>query len=304
MINRVTRGLPDCLREQLESGSWHGRSNSVLLGSLCCWERLSYRPIAWYPSFFSSRGYNRRWYAECNVFNKKTLIFLAVLWKTTLRVAEWIGSYQNPLIHGGVLSPASTILELGCGVSAVLATSLSQWVSRYIATDQRYVLKLFEQNLRENAQQNVRRASEMDKSYSIEFLPLDWELDEIIQVCHVLDQDERSAGKGKNGGLDVVIACDCVYNEVLVEPFVETCRSLCSMRYADNAPQSMIPTLCVVAQQVRSSEVLELFLANMCRFFDVYRAKDGVLSSELSLGSGFTVHLAVLSQERDWTSDR
>ena len=129
----------------------------------------------------------------------------------------------------------------------------------------------------------------------IEVCELDWELHEARSACQIIRGSKNASAAHEEEGLDAVIACDCTFNEALVEPFVRACHSLCGMRSADIAPKTSSPTLCIIAQQVRCPEVLELFLATMLRHFEVYRVRDRVLSPELSEGSGFTVHLAVLS---------
>lgn len=62
----------------------------------------------------------------------------AVVWKITPLFADWIASPSNILFKNALLSSSSTVLELGCGVSAIVGLALSPYVAKYIATE--YVL--------------------------------------------------------------------------------------------------------------------------------------------------------------------
>lgn len=81
----------------------------------------------------------------------------------------------------------------------------------------------------------------------------------------------------------MIIACDCIYNEALIEPLNSTCAAL-------SGPQ----TLVVVAQQLRDSDVFEAWLASFMRFFRVWQVPDGMVGEGLRGGRGFVVHVGVL----------
>lgn len=74
-----------------------------------------------------------------------------VLWKITPRFAEWLAAPTNPLFASGVLGPDSSVLELGCGISPLIALALARRVGRYVLTDQAYVQRLVQRNLDENS---------------------------------------------------------------------------------------------------------------------------------------------------------
>ena len=103
---------------------------------------------------------------------------------------------------------------------------------------------------------------------------LDWEKDDVANWEAV----------------DLVIACDCIYNDALIEPLNSTAAAICKLRAAD-ADQ---PTLVVVAQQLRSHEVFEAWLKSFARRFEVWQVPDGVVGEGLGEGSGFVVHVGVL----------
>ncbi|SPQ23774.1 37ae79d7-f47b-4e3f-b3a6-05d20da8d1cc [Thermothielavioides terrestris] len=174
----------------------------------------------------------------------------AVLWKITPLFAAWLASpTSNPLFTHGILSATSLVLELGCGISGLAALLLAPHIARYVLTDQAYVARLVERNVAENwaavvtataagkPAKAARRAAVASASSAedagggegqkIVFTPLDWETDAVTAAL---------AGGGSGGAktFDVVVACDCVYNEALIEPFVATCVDVCRLRTADD----------------------------------------------------------------------
>ncbi|CAN9113370.1 unnamed protein product [Alternaria alternata] len=150
----------------------------------------------------------------------------AMVWKVTPLFATWISSPTNFLFTNQLITPSSTILELGAGVSGIVALCLGSRVASYTATDQDYVLKLLRQNIAENlgtvipVKKNSGRGSKKHQGHSksgggggggggidrITTLELDWETDATFHLNPV----------------DMIVACDCVYNEALVEPLNAT----------------------------------------------------------------------------------
>ncbi|WEW59025.1 Ribosomal protein lysine methyltransferase [Emydomyces testavorans] len=244
----------------------------------------------------------------------------AVLWKITPLFAQWLASDGNILWESSTLNQTSTVIELGCGVAGVLALTLGPSVGQYIATDQEYVRKLFQENLDENYQavsrRNIRKQQSADrqrhqhhsnshksrtkpsnprsaphsptnesqsrspsrhppylKSHKttsatsreidkkIIFTPLDWETDTLSSL----------ASSTVSNGFDLLLACDCIYNDALIAPFVQTCADIARLRPSlsasttatrvsqgteESSPVSK-PTICIIAQQLRSHEVFE-----------------------------------------------
>ena len=54
------------------------------------------------------------------------------------------------------------------------------------------------------------------------------------------------------------------------------------------------PTICLIAQQLRSNVVFEEWLRCFLQRFQVWRVPDEMLSEELRIGKGYVVHIAVL----------
>lgn len=239
-----------------------------------------------------------------------------MLWKITPRFAEWIAAPTNPLVAASILSRAAAVVELGCGISGLVALALAPSIKHFVATDQEYVRKLFRQNIEENTQnqnqnqnqQSKRRTkSRMESSGSdnITFTPLDWEVDNPATLKQTaVPGGITSDSADSDPGFDVLISCDCIYNEALVPAFVRTCADICRLRPAYH-PDTRItpgdrasrPTVCIVAQQQRSPDVFEAWLRESLRVFDAWRLSDEVLGEGLRDGTGYVVHALVLRGE-------
>jgi hypothetical protein len=230
----------------------------------------------------------------------------AVVWKVTPSFAEWISSPDNLLFKQGVLSGASSVIELGCGINGIIGLTLAPLVGNYILTDQEYVRKHLEQNLLENAAPSgqphisgsrVKRGSTKNKPQQINsnivFNALDWETDDVSSLA--------SSSSGEVDGFDAIIACDCIYNDALVDPFVTMCRDICRLRLNatrarldGSESQTRPPSVCVIAQQLRSDEVFEAWLTAFHTAFHVWRLPDEYLTRDLASNSGFVVHVGIL----------
>ena len=133
---------------------------------------------------------------------------------------------------------------------------------------------------------------------SIVFQPLDWETDAVTADL---------TGLPSRGSFDVVIACDCVYNMALIEPFVQACVNACRLRksgandeedkqHTEDGSRDKLPTCCVVAQQLRDHEVFEAWLAVFHKSFRVWRLSDAGLPEQLRAGGGYVIHLGFLRE--------
>ncbi|KAI9167120.1 Diaminohydroxyphosphoribosylamino-pyrimidine deaminase [Paramyrothecium foliicola] len=225
----------------------------------------------------------------------------AVLWKVTPLFAQWLASPNNILFTSGALEPsAAVILELGCGISPLNALALSPRVAHYVLSDQQYVQKLVQQNIQENQPSPAANArprkgrgtaqqQQHAKAGSIVFKILDWETDEVMPSLTSL---------GGARSFDAVIACDCVFNYALVQPFVQTCVDVCRLRTADqDADELKPPCLCIVAQQLRNDEVFQSWLATFHQSFHAWRLPDHMLPEQLRSSAGFVVHIGVLRED-------
>ncbi|PTB70943.1 hypothetical protein BBK36DRAFT_1109263 [Trichoderma citrinoviride] len=243
----------------------------------------------------------------------------AVLWKITPLFAEWLSSPNNPLTPFFTKS-ASSIVELGCGISPLNALSLSRRgvVSRYILTDQPYVQKLVLQNLAANLNSSGRAkksSTTTPKSPSppssvsplnstmadIHFQVLDWETS---QVTPALTHSPSTSS------FDALISCDCVFNYALIPPFVQTCVDICNLRNQQDNSTSLLsreknqdsdrslapppPCLCIVAQQLRNDDVFNTWLTAFMKHFRVWRVPGERMPAELRPEAGFAVHVGVL----------
>lgn len=201
----------------------------------------------------------------------------------------------NILFKQGLLGPESVILELGAGISGVLALSVAPMIKRYIVTDQDYLLRILRQNIAANFSLS-NRSSSLRKTKgksaakadggNIIVKSIDWETDDLNSFLSFSHLDPPLPGSR----IDFVIACDCVYNESLVNPLVNTCAELCQLQPDDK------PTLCIVAQQLRSPDVLETWLKAFHKRFRVWRMPGHLISNDLGEDSGFVVHVGLLKK--------
>jgi predicted nicotinamide N-methyase len=224
---------------------------------------------------------------------------MTVVWKVTPLFAEWVAS-PNILFQAGYLSPDSTVLELGAGIAGIVALTLGPKIKKYIATDQDYVLRLLKQNIADNLptpskpsnkkatqKKKASQAATEQRTSNIEAFELDWELDSVSSLPALLGQNDPD---NDDQGVDLVIACDCIYNEALIEPLNNTCAHICRLR----SLQQHKPTLCLVAQQLRAPDVFESWLKSFHRLFHVWKVPDTMLIEELRENSGFIVHIGLV----------
>lgn len=190
------------------------------------------------------------------------------------------------------MGPDSIAIELGTGVAGIVALTLGPQIHRYIATDQDYVLKLLKQNIALNlpAPSTKKPKTRKKASYSppegkgsIETFELDWELNSVSSLPTQL-------GLHESAGVDLVIACDCIYNESLIEPLNNTCAQICKLRSHEEQSK---PTICLVAQQLRAYDVFEAWLKSFHELFTVLRVPDALLTPPLRENSGFIVHVGI-----------
>lgn len=245
------------------------------------------------------------------------------MWKITPLFAEWLCAPRNPLFATGVLSAESAVLELGCGVSAILGLVLAPRVARYVLTDQPYVARFVEQNIAANYHDHhhhhphhhppdrsragkarkakgggasspssssaAAAAAAAETDQHLRFAPLDWERDAVTASLAGAADDARR-------GFDVVVACDCIYNDALIDPLVSTCADVC--RLGRQPPDGVVddppPCVCVVGQQLRDSDIFEQWLVRFARDFRVWRVPDALLTEGLRSDSGFVVHVGIL----------
>lgn len=163
---------------------------------------------------------------------------------------------------------------------------------------QRYVEKLLNLNIHCNISQSIglrerkptinhhQKATKPGRSTNLNFLTLDWETDSALSLPSLLIDSKRP----EDHTINIVLACDCIYNETLIAPLVRTCAELCQ---GVEAKPSKMPTICIIAQQLRSPDVFEAWLTSFSEVFRVWRVPDSLLSDELNKNSGFAVHLGI-----------
>ncbi|MCJ1349205.1 hypothetical protein MMC31_007441 [Peltigera leucophlebia] len=227
----------------------------------------------------------------------------AVVWKIAPLFANWVASDNNFLFKTSILHSNSNVLELGCGISGIVGLALSPKIRRYIATDQDYVFKMLKLNLEDNLpkpkshktgqRRKGKPAAELSANLSstnIKIVHLDWETSLISPI--LFDSCFSGLNLPQGTSLDLILACDCIFNEALIDPFVRTCVDLCRLPKAESSRRSV----CIIAQQLRSHMVFEAWLFAFHQNFRVWRVPDERLHEDMRGGSGFVIHLGLLRE--------
>lgn len=149
----------------------------------------------------------------------------------------------------------------------------------------------------------------------IRFATLDWEEDEpspeLLTSSTLLFPSAAAATatptESKSKTFDAIIACDCIYNEALIEPLVSTFVDICKLksksklRPGEEEEKEATGKECIVivAQQLRDPSVFESFMTSFVESFQVWRVPDSLFSESvkgLRSNSGFVVHVGVLKK--------
>jgi hypothetical protein len=203
----------------------------------------------------------------------------AVLWKVSPLVAQWLTSKPAALYQTRILSEDATVVELGCGITGLIGIAMSPHVDTYVLTDQAYISRRIHDNIAKSMSTRKGRGA---SNAALRFVELDWETDKPSRAG-------LSLRPGQN--LDLIIACDCIYNDFLIKPFVQTMVDLCRLNVGSSKSTAVL-----VAQQLRDSSIFEDFMASFLGDFDVWRIADDALPAGLRSGSGYTIHLAWLRE--------
>lgn len=216
----------------------------------------------------------------------------AVLWKVTPLLASWLSSFPSVLTDLHALHSGSVVVELGCGLTGLIGRVLSRSVQRYVLTDQALIVKHLKANLsgdlpaEKSTATKSKKKSTTAKSDVLQVVALDWEKDAATNL---------KASLSGGAEIDLLILCDCVYNEYLIKPLVQTCVDTCILGAGDaDGSLSGKPTVVLVAQQLRSDVIFELFLETMMEKFEVWRVPEEHMAANLAPSSGYAVHLAIL----------
>lgn len=230
----------------------------------------------------------------------------AVLWKVSPIFASWIldsrggdkpkkkkksnsYSYTASVATLGCVQKlfssgnTTSVLELGCGVTGLLACVFAPLVKTYVATDQHHLLKLTKRNIEDNLSHYTSStlSTQTNKAkYRLECMELDWE------------EPDESWEAIRNGPLDgeypdLVIACDTIYNEYLIDPFIETLKLV-------SGPDTVV----MVAQQLRLSDIFEAFVTALVEAgLGVYAVPEGIMGEEFA--KGYALHLVAKKSEME-----
>ncbi|WVW78970.1 hypothetical protein I302_100933 [Kwoniella bestiolae CBS 10118] len=202
----------------------------------------------------------------------------SVLWRSSLHLSTQLLrqsiyplSYPNPVFDSAILR-GSSILELGSG-TGLLAVLLCRLCRTYTSSDRLENLKLVKRNLELNGISTDTEVSPLGKergplkmsmngknrSYAADQRRPRVNLEEIDWVD--VSQERKShperwtstsiSREGKETKYDLILAVDCIYNEYLVQPLIDTLAKYCQ-------PGGRGVVWVVV--ELRSPDVLTLFL--------------------------------------------
>ncbi|KAG5417237.1 RKM5 [Candida metapsilosis] len=188
-----------------------------------------------------------------------------ICWSTSVHVADWLLSPICPF----KLSKSQVLLELGSGVGGICASTLSKLVYHYIATDQKHILKLLKENIAANVpsyKSSTLPNSSSKSNINIDVIEFDWE--DVESGSYNLSIVEKRP-------VDVLLACDTIYNEFLVGPFINTLQTLLHKNaYA------------LVAIQLRDAITIERFVTELVHAdgLSTYVVPSNLLSDGLKAG--------------------
>lgn len=200
-----------------------------------------------------------------------------VCWQSVSFLADWIlGDQRCPFYKYFKGEPKLNVLELGTGVSAVLATLLGPRSRHYVATDQKHILKLMKKNFVDNV------ALSKFSSSTIEWLQIedtgDWPKVDIVECDweaphHGIDRCRDLMGQDFP---DFIIATDTVYNEYLVPFFVQVLSTMMGPH-----------TGALVVVQLRDEAITAKFVEEVAtQKMKLFTIKDELLSEDLIKGFG------------------
>lgn len=234
-----------------------------------------------------------------------------VLWSTSPFILKWIlySSDANILRNGGVLNvkdgnisdnplhitplfskpdKSSYIIELGSGSSGLCPIVLSNYVNKYLATDQKGIIPLLKKNICNNLSEVYRRnavsftleidaSRKTELSCQLEVLQLDWEKFNIEES----DIDSLMTINTEHSLNIYVIAMDVIYNDFLIQPFLSTLTHLFKW-YRDKN----ITISCLLGVQLRAQNVIENFLEQAIVDFGFtiyFMSSDHLIASRFNL---------------------
>lgn len=224
------------------------------------------------------------------------------MWKISVPLAEaLLESLQkeNPII-----TPESSVLELGSGIAGLLAVSVGVNVKKWVCTDIETMLKGLRENIRDNLPESWTEArdgvfeqgtskkrviakkrgkssgaSEQGIAFSskrIEVGCLNWETDDI-------EHHPSLTENGRFLPLDLLVCSDCVYNYDLIPPLVSVLVAASQQSYrAGKLPKAL------VVLEVRSEDVLETWLKEFHTYFHCGRLRIELLGQGWESNGGET----------------
>lgn len=176
----------------------------------------------------------------------------SVLWRSSLYLAKHLLSQYHfppphPLLDCSKLKDAS-VLELGSG-TGLLALLLSPLCRRYTASDRLENVRLVQRNL------ELNRPPVPPPRSPRSAVARDWANVQVEEVDWVDVASCRRLRDAKEEPYDLILAVDCIYNENLLQPLVDT------LTYYTSPGRTAV----WVVVELRSADVLTAFLEKWLR---------------------------------------
>ncbi|ODV63609.1 S-adenosylmethionine-dependent methyltransferase ASCRUDRAFT_26514, partial [Ascoidea rubescens DSM 1968] len=223
-----------------------------------------------------------------------------VMWQLTPFFLKWLLYSKHPF-HDLIFEhyheyrrnnkKELVIVELGSGISGISATILLNFCDRYIATDQHNLLKLMRENIISNCHLNSinfnsktighQKNNQSHNHVTIESIEFDWEepLDGIYELNEVMALEQETSYSS------LIIACDTIYNEYLMEHFINAMAAI----HRNNDERKVVDVGALVAMQLRDNCIVQMFLERLLEAqFDVFHLPEELLSDELQ--NGFSIY--------------
>jgi protein N-lysine methyltransferase METTL21A len=180
-----------------------------------------------------------------------------VVWDSAVCLARFLTTHHAWL---GINPLETSVLELGtgCGLVGLVLTRMAR---RVVVTDQDVEMVI----------RNVRRNGARDK---VEVVAFDW--GDAVPMERVVGLE----------GVDVVVASDCVYNDVVAKEFARVLERTCEVAMKSRGKKTVV----VLAQELRSDSVHLDFLEEWAKRFCIYR-----MLAEKDFEKGYVIYIGWLN---------
>lgn len=241
-----------------------------------------------------------------------------ICWKSSIHFVNWLQMDRCPFkLENSNLN----IMELGSGVSGILASVLGPKCRSYIASDQKHILKLLKRNIQENTSDfisttindevskgktstsklstnDIVKTSRSKKSLSTNDTVkttnskptkllstidvIEFDWEYLQHGIHEYEQLKSNYSSNWGSKPDLIISCDTIYNEFLLPHLINAIDSLLTPSAA-----------AIIIAQLRDCEMIEIFVNLVIKKnLNIHSIPNDLLSHQLN--QGFVVYYITL----------